>query len=121
MNCDRLLTLVEDIGKATTLRVIERSKFDFNQNLMELLNANQVEDYNALRIALHSIAGIAAMFGAEKLCCIAQHAEEKCLQSNFAVALRYVRYVAPAVHEFLEELEKFELQTLSVRTHSLDG
>ena len=66
-------------------------------------------------------AGIAAMFGAEKLCCIAQHAEEKCLQSNFAVALRYVRYVAPAVHEFLEELKKFELQTLSVRTHSLDG
>ena len=121
MNCDRLLILVEDIGQATTLRVIERSKIDFYHNLLELSNANQVQDYNALRIALHSIAGIAAMFGAEKLHSIAQRAEEKCLQSDFVMASRYANGVAPAVLEYFAELEKFEFDFFCVRTQSFDG
>jgi chemotaxis protein histidine kinase CheA len=109
LNQKTLITLSLDVGHTITLRVIEQCKLDFRHQLIEILSANRSKQFAELRLAAHSISGIAAMFGAEKLCSLANEVEENCLCYNFAMASHNAVDVVMATLEFLDQLEKFDL------------
>jgi HPt (histidine-containing phosphotransfer) domain-containing protein len=113
LNSTTLQVLSQDIGLGITLRVIEKCKLDFKRQLIETLNANRSKDCSALRLAVHSIAGIAAIFGAEKLRSIANDAEQSCIANDFAMASHHAVDVIMATHEFLWALERFDLKLLA--------
>lgn len=118
LNKDRILLLVEDIGLETTLRVIERSKIDFRHYLLVLLDADKPDSQNDLRVAYHSIAGVAAMFGADKLHCIASQAEFKIQDADCALATRCKWDVVDAILQYLEALQKLQIQALNTPTQT---
>jgi HPt (histidine-containing phosphotransfer) domain-containing protein len=109
LNQKTLIALSLDVGPRTTLRVIEQCKLDFKHQLIEILSAYRSKHFAELRLAAHSISGIAAMFGAEKLCSLANEVEENCLGENFAMASHNAVDVVMATLEFLDHLEKFDL------------
>ena len=120
LNCDRILLLIADIGLEITLRVIEKSKTDFKQYLDELLVAGHLENPIDLRVTYHSIAGVAAMFGADKLHFIASQAEAVCLQTGSTLLRRNKCDVADALTEYLDTLQKFNVQALYAQTKDGD-
>jgi HPt (histidine-containing phosphotransfer) domain-containing protein len=113
LNQSTLIALSFDVGSVIALRVIEQCKLDFKHQLIEILNANRSKNFTELRLAVHSISGIAAMFGAEKLCSLANEAEENCLRDNLAIASHNAVDVVMATLEFLDILEKFDLTLLA--------
>ncbi len=118
LNNDRILLLVEDVGLETTLRVIERSKIDFRHYLLVLLDADKPDSHNDLRLAYHSIAGVAAMFGADKLHSIASQAEFKIQNADCELATRYKCDVVDAILQYLEALQKFQIQAIHTPTQT---
>lgn len=111
-NSERIRLLIGDIGFETTLRVIEKSKIDFRQYLHVLLVADDLESHSDLRVAYHSIAGVAAMFGADKLDCIASQAEIKSRHADCALGTLYKCEVADAIMQYLAALQEFHIQGL---------
>ncbi len=108
----RLLSLVDDIGQKTTEIVIEKSKTDLLQQFCAVASAALIEDWSALRNAVHSISGISATIGAEKLRNLASEVEDNCLDLNYSKASLRVADVMLETMTCIEGLENVNLSVL---------
>jgi HPt (histidine-containing phosphotransfer) domain-containing protein len=119
LNFHRLVLLVDDIGQKTVESVIQKSKADLIHKLCEVATAALAKDWSTLRIAVHSVSGLSAIIGAERLRDIASEVEDNCIRQDFSMASHNLIDVMLEIASFLKVLERVNLSALySQYSHS---
>jgi HPt (histidine-containing phosphotransfer) domain-containing protein len=113
LNYRTIEILVEDIGQATVEVVIKKSIVDMKRQFSDVAIAARLEDWQAVRNAVHSISGISAMVGAEKLSSIAREVEKNCIELDFAKASDGIVDVLLATLEVFDQFEKLPTHNFS--------
>ena len=121
LNSNSLNQLVAEIGLRTVKIVIVKSIADLKRLFGEMVSANQVADWNGLRVAVHSISGVAAVIGGEKLRQISLQAEQNCVDDDFALASVSIVNVMLATILLIEKLESFHLNEANANEQNADS
>ncbi len=121
LNSNSLHQLATEIGWRTVKIVIVKSIADLERLFGEVVSANQVADWNALRTAVHSISGVSAVIGGEKLRRISLKVEQNCVDDDFALASVSVVNVMLATILLIEKLEKFQVNETTAIEQDADS
>jgi HPt (histidine-containing phosphotransfer) domain-containing protein len=108
LNASTLRQLVSEIGPRTVEIVIKKSISDLKALFYEVGPAIGLQDWDALRLAVHSIAGVSAVIGGERLRHISLQVEQNCVDDAIAEALVNAAGVMLEIMALIEKLEKLQ-------------
>ncbi len=117
MNAVYLAQLVSEIGPQTVEIVIRKAISDLKGLFYEIGPATEVQDWNALRVAVHSISGVSAIVGGERLRKISLLIEQNCIDGTIDEALTNVALLMLETMALIEKLERFRLNDLNSDTN----
>jgi HPt (histidine-containing phosphotransfer) domain-containing protein len=114
LNPSALIQLVSDIGPSTVEIVIVKAIADLKSLFCDVFSSVQIADWNALRMAVHSISGVSALVGGQRLRQISLQVEQNCLDDNIADVSLNVAGVMRETKVLIERLGHFGLKEVEV-------
>ncbi len=113
LNSGSLHQLMSEIGPQTVEIVIRKSISDLKELFYEIGPATKTQDWNAVRLAVHSISGVSAIVGGERLRKISLLVEQNCVDDTIDEALTNIAIVMLETMALIDKLERFKLNDLN--------